>query len=1186
MRGTGAPLPKEPGGQPGTAADWQTARTLANRWRKAWRAPVLYEARKGQLWRRFAVAILAVALGVAIRIIFLGDLGSRLEYITFYAAVTVAALAGGLPAGALATVVSATIATFWIDPTPLSSTGDALGLTIFLFTCVLINGAAAAMHRAQARAIRAEERAWHVAAVRESEDRLALFFAHAPLALAMFDRDMRYVAVSQRWLADYGLQGHDLRGMSHYEVFPETPERWKEVHRRALNGEVIRAEEDRAQRPNGHLCWLRWEVRPCHDAEGQIGGIVIFSEDITDRKNAEIALRDEKEHLNAVFEATVDAIFTIDESGIIQSANHAALHLFGYEEQELIGQNVRVLMPEPHRSAHDRYLQNYLTTGKAKIIGIGREVEALRKDGTRLAVELSVGEAAHGASSLFVGVLHDVTERRRLELERQKFVSLADHSLEFIGICDTNFNPFYVNPAGLRLAGLENLAAACHVKVQDYFFPEDQPFITNEFFPKVLAEGHGEVEIRFRHFKTGEAIWMLYNVFNLTGAKGAVIAWATVSRNITGRKRAEMALKEREGHLRAVFEATVDAIFTIDEKGIIQSANCAALRLFGYEEQELIGQNVRMLMPEPHRSAHDLYLQNYLTTGKAKIIGIGREVEALCKDGTRLTVELSVGEAAHGASRLFVGVLHDVTERKRAAERQLELLEQIKRSEAEARSQQALFRSVFDSAPEGILLIDEQHRIVTVNPALSQIFGYEQGEIAGFHCSFLYEHPEEWQPFRPEAINWASAEAEVVSCRRKNGEVFPGETIRAPHWGPGGKLLGYLRIIRDVTKEQRREAERRQAQRLEALGQLTGGIAHDFNNMLTVISGNLQLAGLNLKNEQLKPYLGEAERAVDMAGRLSQRLMTFAQQRQLVPVPADLNGVIKHMLELLERTLGGHISISTALAENLDLALVDPGEIENAVLNLAINARDAMPGGGKLIIETENILFYDRGQRAPGDIPPGSYVRLTVSDTGSGMPPAVLAKAFEPFFTTKGPGKGTGLGLASIYGFVKQSGGHIRLCSELGHGTTVNIYLPRLQGAAPASVPSREAAAAVEGKGETILVVEDDPDVRRVTVSRLESLGYNVLEAENARWALGLLEAGAPIDLVLSDVILPGGMSGFDLARAVRKLRPRQRLILTSGFTGEFASPGEQDEVRRLLKLRKPYSHTELSREIRAALES
>lgn len=1014
-----------------------------------------------RLWflcRSFGIAIIATAIAVVVRLTLLGGLGSRHDYITFYPAVALAALSGGLPAGALASVLSAVIATFWIDPTPLATNSDGLGLLTFLLSCGLVTGVTEAMRRAEARAVAAKEEVMRSEAVRVSEARLSLFFEHTPVALAMFDRDMRYISASRRWLTNYGpgLTGRDLRGLSHYEVFPHIPDRWREVHRRALSGEVVRCDEDSVQRADGRLQWLRWEVRPWQDAAGQIGGIVVFSEDIT--------------------------------------------------------------------------------------------------------------------------------ERQRLEMEREKFVSLADHSVEFIGMCDADFNLFYVNPAGLQLVGLETLAAARGVKIQDFFFPEDQPFIGNEFFPKVLAEGHGEVEIRFRHFKTGDAIWMHYNVFNLLDAKGAATGWATVSRDITARRQAEMALRDREERLRAIFEASVDPIITIDEKGVIQSVNAATKRLLGYEPKEVIGRNITMLMPEPYWSEHDGYLKNYLTTRRPKIIGKGREVEALRKDGTRVAVELAVGEAAAEGPRMFVGLLRDITERKEAEMRQLKLLEQLQQSESEARAQNALFRSVFESAPEGIVLTDLDNAITMINPALTRIFGYLPGELLGVHSSIFFARREDWRPATPKEAVWPLLAPEVISLRRKNGEIFPGETIKAPYRGGNGELLGYMRIVRDVTREQMREEELRQHQRLEALGQLTGGIAHDFNNLLTVISGNLQLIEMKLQDDGPGRYLSEAKRAVEMGGRLSQRLMTFARQRRLAPVPTNLNDQVTGMLDLLHRTIGEHITITTRLSSGLWPTRVDPSEIENAVLNLAINARDAMPFGGELFIETANASIDAGGERASGGIPPGTYVTLSVSDTGTGMSREVLARAFQPFFTTKEPGKGTGLGLSSIYGFVKQSGGDVRIHSEVGRGTRVDIYLPKLEGSEQAGV-TQEPARPAEGKGETLLVVEDDPDVRRLTAERLEALGYRVAEAGNGQSALEALQAGEAFDLVLSDVVMPGGLSGFDLARKIRELKPSQKILLTSGFAGQAPLSGKDEAIYGLLKLRKPYSQTELARTIRVALE-
>ena len=563
----------------------------------------------------------------------------------------------------------------------------------------------------------------------------------------------------------------------------------------------------------------------------------------------------------------------------------------------------------------------------------------------------------------------------------------------------------------------------------------------------------------------------------------------------------------------------------------------------------------------------------------------------LREDGKVIPVEIIVAEIRDGGQqRKFMGLVRDISEWKRATLRQRKLLTELETSEKQTREQQSLFRSIFESAPEGLVLADMDGQILMANSAIEKIFGFEPDSLIGKCVGQLFVNFEDWSPIHAASVGSAASDNVVgpvaVACVRKEGETFPAEITKAPHIDATGRRLGVLSIIRDVTWERRREEELRRAQRLEALCQLTGGVAHDFNNLLTVISGNLQILEMKLQDDRLARYLSEIARAVEMGVRLNQRLMTFSCQRQLEPVPLDLNQHLRHMLELLHRSIGEHIEIETSFAEDLWPTRLDPSEIENAVLNLAVNARDAMPGGGKLIIETKNVqVDGDGGLQGQEDLPPGAYLRLSVSDTGAGMPPEVLARAFEPFFTTKAPGKGTGLGLSSIYGFVKQSGGHITLHSKVGLGTTINIYLPKVELDEEAEAQSQEGTTSAEGLGESILVVEDNPDVRRVTVERLKLLGYKVLEADYAAAALAIVKVDGPIDFVFSDVVMPGGISGFELAQKLRELHPSQKLLLTSGFTGEAAEL-RADEIPGLLILRKPYSHTALARAIRKALEA
>ena len=644
---------------------------------------------------------------------------------------------------------------------------------------------------------------------------------------------------------------------------------------------------------------------------------------------------------------------------------------------------------------------------------------------------------------------------------------------------------------------------------------------------------------------------------------------APIGRDMTDHKPVEA-----HSMLEAILQSAVGAIITIDTRGVVQTVNPATVRLFGYDEAEMIGQNVKMLMPEPHRVRHDGYMAHHLATGERKIIGIGRDVEGQRKDGSLFPMHLSVSAFEVNGVHYFAGIVHDLSTRTRL--------------EVEVSRQTALFQAVFDHVPEPLVISDAEQKILLVNPAANRVFGYTGEELVGKSTAVLCEIPEDYLGVEQDLSNLSIDQSEsrraiAVRFRRKNGDAFPGQLIGAAIRGQNGGLAGMLSLIRDTTLEQKQEDARLKTQRLEAIGQLTGGVAHDFNNLLTIITGNLELLEDYVADPRGVDNLKRAQSAAEAGARLTSRLLTFARRKRLEPQVLDLNDQVRAMLELLTRTLGENIQLSTRLAYDLWKTQIDQSEIESAILNLAINARDAMPTGGKLIIETSNTVLDGEKIFSDGVTAPGDYVRMSVSDTGSGMGKDILRRAFEPFFTTKPVGRGTGLGLSTIYGFVKQSNGNVLIYSEPGQGTTVSIYLPKYQTGMATDLGTPEELKPSQHSGGTILVVEDNPDVRSVAVGRLTRIGYSVIEADTAVEAIEMLRSGIEVNAVFSDVVMPGGQSGFDLARWVSENRPQLAVVLTSGFS-EDVIPGPGSV--HLKVLRKPYTQKELELELRNAIQT
>ena len=506
---------------------------------------------------------------------------------------------------------------------------------------------------------------------------------------------------------------------------------------------------------------------------------------------------------------------------------------------------------------------------------------------------------------------------------------------------------------------------------------------------------------------------------------------------------------------------------------------------------------------------------------------------------------------------------------------------------AQLQQSEQRFRLLVDSVVDyAIFMLDVDGYVSSWNAGAQRIKGYSADEIIGQHFSRFYT-PEERENGVPQSVLQTAARTgkfEGEGWRvRKDGSRFWANVLLDAIIGPEGDVIGFAKVTRDLTEKRNIEAQLRQSQKMEAIGQLTGGIAHDFNNLLQVVIGSLEglqrRAGQLLQTPQgadLQRFIDNALRGADRAANLTRRLLAFSRRQALDAKPTNVGKLVAGMSDLLRRTLGEAIAIETVNAGELWSVLVDANQLESALLNLAVNARDAMPAGGKLTIETANCQLDEAYTARYEGLEPGPYVMIAVSDSGMGMTREVIERAFEPFFTTKEVGHGTGLGLSQVYGFVKQSGGHVRAYSEVGEGTTIKLYLPRLASDAATEERTEHKSVPARGVGETILVVEDDDNVRTATSDMLRELGYRVIAAADGASALHLVDARPEIRLLFTDVGLPGGMNGRQLADAARARRPELPVLFTTGYArNAIVHHGRLDPGIHLLS--KPFTYAELA---------
>ncbi|MGB1548424.1 MAG: PAS domain S-box protein, partial [Alphaproteobacteria bacterium] len=671
-----------------------------------------------------------------------------------------------------------------------------------------------------------------------------------------------------------------------------------------------------------------------------------------------------------------------------------------------------------------------------------------------------------------------------------------------------------------------------------------------------------------QRMRDGKPHYFRRTKFTLRDSDGKPTEICSITMDVTESAEMERALRESEARFRNIAErAPVPISINRISDGRFLYANPAMAALYGAEAGTLAGQ----------RSSIDFYrdpadrvavMKRLLREGHLHDV----EIDLKKADDTPIATIASIARINFDGEDAVINIIHDVT--------------QIKKAEAALRESEARFRAVVEGSPlpliiarvsDGIILFANSH----AGPAL----GMTPEDLVGRHTQEFYQHPEEREAIKDLVRQVGDLHGYELKMKKQDGTPLSVLLSVHPVTYAGEQAL--LSGFQDITAFKEAQAQLRQATKMEAIGQLTGGIAHDFNNLLGVVIGNLELLDERAADEAIRNHARRALGAADRGATLTQRLLAFSRKQSLQPVPMDLNKLVVGMAELFEHSLRKNIEIKNRLADGLRPIMADPNQLESVILNLALNAQDAMPSGGTLTIATESIAADDVqfSDESNNGGTADHYVLLTVRDTGIGIPKSDLDRVFDPFFTTKGVGKGSGLGLSVVYGFVRQSGGEIRIESALGKGTAIRIYLPTAEEGTEAADTSFPELQELEGNGETILIVEDDMEMRSMAKRMLTGLNYRVVEAEDAFAALKLLESTPDIDLLFTDVILPKGLNGVELAKKARLRHDKLKVLLTSGYLGEFPESVDHSDLGADL-VEKPYRKRVLAKKIRETLAS
>ena len=1011
------------------------------------------------------------------------------------------------------------------------------------------------------------------------------------LIIANREGNITYVSPSLQNVLGYSpeeLRGKNLLDHIHAEDAP----RVKESFDLALQhpGRTVKVQY-RCRHSNGE--WRRLElVGKNRLADLEIGGIVASCRDVTERWRAEEELRDSERQYRLLFHSNPNPMWVFDlESQMFMEVNEAAIQIYGYSREEFLKMTIADLRPPEKNGNHRKAIMP--DDARQGIIWRHR-----RKDGSLLDVEViwSPMVFRHHFAALTMAV--DVTERRELE-HRNVVFSRLSHRLSSATtaaeaamiICEAADSLFRWSDFALDLYDAErdevhSLLNITTVEGQRLEVPPaPQPKTVNVLVRRVIEKGAELLDARdtteyaaatmLAPITKGDAVIGLLLIQNHrpgSYSRSDLEMLQTLADQCGGaleRVRAEQALRESQQRFRDLFENSPDAIFVEDLDGTVLDANFTACVLHGMTRDQLIGKNAIRDLTPPYQREYAVEDFQKLAAGKLSWV----ESESLAINGRAIPVEVRAGRIEFGGKPALLLHVRDITERRASA--------------AALHSSEALFRSVWENSVDGMRLTDENGIIIAVNEAYCKLVGLNASMLEGKPFTIVYATSENWEGMLTDLKDYF---AKRSSQRKKQGQhvLHDGRAVVLEVTDSfievEGRPLLMLSLFRDVTAHRRLEEQLRQSQKMEAIGQLAGGVAHDFNNILTVIHGHASLLAMSDLDDTAARSAQQITQAAERAAGLTRQLLTFSRRQLIQPKRLDMNKLVGNMTEMLGRLLGEDVMLQLNYSQSPAMVEADAGMMEQVLLNLAVNARDAMPRGGKLSVRISVVDINEAHVLRHAEARVGQFVCVSKTDTGCGIPAENLTRIFEPFFTTKEIGKGTGLGLATVYGIVKQHQGWVEVESTVGKGTTFRIYVPRA-GEEHVDAEKPTTQLIIKGGSEGILLVEDEKPVRELVARVLEKRGYKVFQAGSGDEALEIWKSQTDqIHLLLTDLVMPGSLNGRELAEKLWGERADLKVIFTSGYSAEIV--GKDFKLEPDVNfLQKPYHPQTLALAVRRCLD-